>query len=132
VDFSVVQNQQLLLEAANGLSMTLNSGGAVVYLSTVEVVGTGANAGLAVVSHRITIGNTALASSRVAEPSNVLASGEVVNYEGDPLAVADIASALTLEVGELVYVVETYHSPTDIALAQRLFGSRQLTTRSYY
>lgn len=132
VDFSLIQNKQLLLEASNGLSMTLNGGAAVVYLSTVEVIDTGANSGEEVVTHRITIGNTAVAASQVAVPGTVLASGEVVNFENDPLAVASISNALTLEVGELVYVVESYHQPTDIDLAERMFGQRQLSARSYY
>ena len=57
---------------------------------------------------------------------------EVVDFENDPLAVAVIANALTLNAGDLVYVVEAYHLPADIDLATRLFGSRQMSASAYY
>jgi hypothetical protein len=132
VDFSIVQNKQLLLDTSNGLSMTINGGAAVLYLSTVEVVDTGSNAGNAVVTNRIVIGNVALAPSQVAQLGSVGASGEVINFENDPLALATISNALSLEVGDLVYVVEAYHLPSDIDLAEKMFGSRQLSARAYY
>ncbi len=132
VDFSSPQNRQLLLEASNGLSMTVNGGDAVVYFSTVEVADAGANSGQPVVTHRVVVGNASLESSGIASPAVVLPSGQVSDYENDPTAVAAVASTLTLVSGDLAYVVEAFHTPTDIPIAPRMFGNRRLAAGAYY
>lgn len=132
VDFSLTQNRQLLLTASGGLSMTLNGGDGVVYLSRVEVADTGSNRGYAVVANRIAIGNVSLAGSRVAMPASVLANGDVEDYQNDPLARAVVAPSLTLAAGDVTYVVEAYHTPTDIPVVDSFFGRQRLTAAAYY
>lgn len=132
VDFSIIQNRQLLLTASNGLSMTLNGGDGIVYLSRVEVADSGSNSGFPVVTNRISIGNAALVLSRIAMPATVLPNGDVVDYENDPLARAAIASSLTLVGTDVAYVVEAYHTPTDIPMVDAFFGQQRLTATAYY
>lgn len=132
VDFSLPQNRELLLTSSSGLSMTLDGGDGVVYLSTVEVAEAGSNNGFPVVTHRIAIGNVSLASSRVATPATVLANGDVDDYQNDPLARATVASSLTLAGGDIAYVVEAYHTPTDIPVVDLFYGPQRLTAAAYY
>lgn len=132
VDFSLLQNRQLLLASSNGLSMTLNGGDGIVYLSRVEVADAGSNNGFPVVTNRIALGNAALLSSRIAAPATVLGNGDVVDYQNDPLARAAIASSLTLVGNDIAYVVEAYHTPTDIPIVDVFFGQQRLTATAYY
>lgn len=132
VDFSLLQNRQLLLTSSNGLSMTLDGGDGVVYMTTVEIAEAGSNSGFPVVTNRIAIGNTSIAASRIATPTTVLASGEVLNFEDDPSARATVASTLTLVSGDLAYAVEVYHMPTDIPMVSSFFGQQRMTAAAYY
>ena len=132
VDFSLVQNRELLLTSAAGLSMTLNGGDGVVYLSTVEVAAAGSNSGFPVVTNRISIGDVSLMPSRVATPAALLSNGDVDDYENDPLARATVASGLTLEDGDIAYVVEAYHTPTDMPVVDLFFGQQRLGATAYY
>ena len=132
VDFSLVQNRQLLLTSSSGLSMTLNGGDGISYLSRVEVADSGSNNGFPVVTNRVAIGNASLLSSRIAMPATVLANGDVDDYQNDPLARAAIASSLTLLGNDIAYFVEVYHTPTDIPMVDVLFGQQRLTATAYY
>lgn len=132
VDFSLLQNRQLLLTASNGLSMTLDGGDGVLYLSRVEVADEGSNSGFPVVTNRVAIGNAAIALSTIAMPAAMLPNGNVIDYENDPLARAAIASSLTLAGNDVAYVVEVYHTPTDIPVVNAFFGEQRLTASAYY
>ena len=132
VDFSLTQNRELLLTSSTGLSMTLNGGDGVVYMSRVEVAGAGSNNGFPVVTNRVAVGQVSLASSRIATPTSVLPNGDVDDYENDPLARAMVAPSLTLAGGDIAYVVEAYHTPTDIPVVDLFFGQQRLTAAAYY
>lgn len=132
VDFGLVQNRQLLLTSSDGLSMTLNGGDGVVYLTTVEIAEAGANDGLPVVTNRIVIGNSTIAASRIGTPAIVQASGDVSDFENDPAARATVAPTLTLESGDIAYAVEAYHTPTDIPMVASFFGQQRMIAAAYY
>lgn len=132
VDFSLVQNRQLLLTSSNGLSMTLNGGDGIVYLSRVEVADSGSNNGFPVVTNRVAIGNASLLLSRIAMPATILANGDVDDYQNDPLARAVISPNRTLVGNDIAYVVEAYHTPTDIPMVDSFFGQQRLTATAYY
>jgi hypothetical protein len=132
VDFSLPQNRQLLLRSANGLSMTLDGGDGVIYLSTVEVAEAGLNSGFPVVTNRIEIGNVALEGSRIANPAAILPNGDVDDFENDPLARAAVAPSLTLASGDIAYFVEAYHTPADIPVVDSFFGPQHLAATAYY
>jgi hypothetical protein len=138
VDFSQTQNQQLLLQAATGMNMSLNGGQGVVYLSTVVLAppnGPGENrpnANLPVVAHRITIGNVNLPNSNIAMPTGVASNGEVAGYDDDNLSArATLPAGLTLVQGERFYFAEVFHTPTDIGFPG-IFAPELLYSRAVF
>ncbi len=115
VDFTLQQNKQLILQAADGMQMTVAGGQGVIYLSTVIVAQTGDNLGLPVVSERIVIANASMAQSKVGMPAAVLSNGEVVDYDNDPQARATLPAGVTLANNERVYVAEVFHNPVNLS-----------------
>ena len=114
VDFSVSQNQDLLLDAATGMQMTTTGGLGVIYLSTVVLADSGQNLGLPVVVHRIGIGNPSIFSSSIGTPTTVQANGDVQNPDNDLQARAQMPGGITLTGNERIFVAECYHQPVDL------------------
>jgi hypothetical protein len=115
VDFTLTQNKELLLRAADGMEMTVAGGQGVIYLSTVILSQEGDNTGEAVVSERIVISNANLHDSAIAMPTSVLANGEVVDYDNDGNALATLPPGVTLFNNERIFVAEVFHNPQNLA-----------------
>ena len=83
VSFVSNQNKQFLVDAADGMGMTLTGGTAVVYLSLLQRVpptarcgsGACANAGMIVIAQRFAVGNASLAPSKFGMPAQLDAEG---------------------------------------------------------
>lgn len=128
VDFNSTQNKQLFLRGAADLGITLNSGKGVVYLTRLEKGVPGSNNdGLMVIAERYVIGNTAIASSSIGQPSasiwpdttNPNPNGDVRNRNDDTTARATTPATLaSLALGESMYVAEVYAGADGI-----LFGN---------
>jgi hypothetical protein len=127
------------------MGMTLNGGTAVVYLSLLERVpmtvmcgaGTCANAGLIVISQRFSVGNESLAASKFGMPANLDSQGNHFDAFGDPDAragnvPASLNSAATgLQANEIVYVVETFHTPSTISFPG-IFSPQMMYSRAFF
>lgn len=125
VDFSQTSSQNLLLELAQGLNMTLTGGNGVVILSTVTYVGDNdclaagiqpgdcPNDNSTVFTRQIVVGNSALQGSAFGTPSAaIIGSGgniTTMNYLTNASARANnFASVITLSSGQYAYVAETF------------------------
>lgn len=145
VSFVSDQNKQFLVDAASGMGMTLNGGNAVVYLSLLDRVpptvicgsGTCTNAGMIVISQRFTVGNTSLAPSKFGMPANLDSQGNHLNAYGDSDAratnvPASLSSVSTgLKPNEIVYVVETFHTPSTISFPG-IFAPQIMYSRAFF
>ena len=131
VDFTLVQNKELLLKAADGMEMTVDGGQGVIYLSTVILSQEGDNQGDPVVSERIVIANAGLHDSAVAMPATVLPNGEVVDYDNDANAVASLPPGVELFGNERIYVAETFHDPRNLAF-EGIFVPQGLYSAAFF
>lgn len=131
VDFTLVQNKELLLKAADGMEMTVDGGQGVIYLSTVILSQEGDNEGDPVVSERIVIANAGLHDSAVAMPTTILPNGEVVNYDNDANAVASLPPGVELFGNERIYVAETFHDPRNLAF-EGIFVPQGLYSAAFF
>jgi hypothetical protein len=145
VSFVSDQNKQFLVDAATGMGMTLNGGTAVIYLSLLERVpltakcGSGicANAGMIVISQRFSVGNESLAASKFGMPANLDAEGNHLNAFGDtdaragniPASLGNTATGL--QANEIVYVVETLHTPTTLTFPG-IFSPQMMYSRAFF
>lgn len=110
VDFSVAQNQQMLLQLAGNLNITNTGGNGEVILSTIQCLAPGQ----AVCTRRLVIGNAGLRSSSFASPRMIDAAGNV-NYSSDPAASANsFLSVLPMTAGDVAYLAETYFRSPDL------------------
>jgi hypothetical protein len=118
MDFSQPSNQDIALNAAEGLQVDIRGGHGVLILSKIRVVqpadcaarlsGKCANEGRAVVTQRYVLGNAALRSSSFGTPLGVEPrTGNVRDWANDPSARADGFSG-SLKPGEFTYVAECY------------------------
>ncbi|HUA22135.1 MAG TPA: hypothetical protein VMB25_25500 [Bryobacteraceae bacterium] len=118
MDFSQPSNQDIALNAAEGLQVDIRGGHGVLILSKIRVVqpadcaarpsGKCANEGRAVVTQRYTLGNAALRTSSFGTPDNVdPRTGNVHDWADDPSARAEGFSG-NLKPGESTYVAECY------------------------
>ncbi len=120
VDFSSRANQDIALNAAEGLGMRIRDGGGVLILSKIRVVHDSdcpaqgcANRGYAVVVQRFVMGNAGLRTSSFGTPSAVdPGSGNVKNWATDPSARAQDFSS-NLRPGEFTYAAECYLASTE-------------------
>jgi hypothetical protein len=138
IDFSQDRNKQLLLQAATGMNVTVNSGEAVIYLTMVTRArpnGAGENrpnANLAVIAHRIVIGNGSLAPSSIGMPVDIQPDGEVNRYDNDNISArATLPAGLTLAVDEKIYIAEVFHTPVDLGFSG-IFAPRLLYSRAMF
>jgi hypothetical protein len=123
MDFSDPANQNIALNAAEGLGMNIRAGNGVVILSRIRVVhdtdcvqnasGNCANKNFAVITQRFVIGNPVLRTSSFGTPGNVdPRTGNVRNWTSDPSARAkDFPS--NLKPGEFTYAAESYFTSTE-------------------
>lgn len=140
LDFSVVQNQRMIVRLTEGLGMKLNTnydpdpnGRGVVIVSQVTIPSdsdcTGAgliggactNRGVPVIIHRYRFGNTALRSSDFGQPpSNLIGTDGSVsanNYlTNTALRATNFGSVMTLTSSEIAFITETYFSSPDYDL----------------
>jgi hypothetical protein len=145
VSFVSDQNKQFLVDAADGMGMTLNGGNAVVYLSLLQRVpssaqcggGTCTNAGLIVIAQRFSVGNTSLAASKFGMPSQLDAEGNHLDPFGTSEARAtNVPASLNsassgLQPNEIVYVVESFHTPSTIAFPG-IFSPQMMYSRAFF
>ena len=131
VDFTLPQNKALLLQAADGMQMTVDGGQGVIYLSTVVVAQDGDNLGKPVVSERIVIANAGFDDSEIAMPASILPNGEVLGYEDDPQAVASLPPGVTLSGNERVFVAEVFHNPQNLGF-EGIFVPQGLYSAAYF
>jgi hypothetical protein len=131
VDFTLPQNKELILRAADGMEMTVGGGQGVIYLSTVIVAATGDNLGYAVVSERIVIANAGMANSHISMPATILPNGEVLDYDNDPQARATLPPDVTLVNNERVYVAEVFHNPSNLSF-EGIFVPQGLYSTAFF
>jgi len=140
IDFSVLQNQRLIVRLTEGLGMKLNAnydpdpnGRGVVIVSRVQVpsdadcLGAGltlggcTNRGIPVITQRLRFGNLALRTSDFGQPPAALldSDGSVAasDYLTNPaLRATNFSSVITLNATENAYVTEVYFSSPDYDL----------------
>jgi len=138
VDFTQDQNKQVLLQAASGMNMTISGGQGVIYLSLVVQSppnGPGQNrpnANMAVVAHRVVIGNGPLANSAIAMPTGVASNGEVAGcYDDNVSARATLPPGLTLNANERFYIAEVIHTPKELGFPG-IFAPSRLYSRAVF
>lgn len=140
IDFSILQNQRMIVRLTEGLGMKLNanydpnpSGRGVVIVSTVTIpsdadclgaglaLGACTNRGVPVITHRFRFGNTALRTSSLGQPASSLiaADGSVAVNDyltNTALRASNFASIVSLTADEIAYVTEAYFSSPDYDL----------------
>jgi hypothetical protein len=140
IDFSVLQNQRLIVRLTEGLGMKLNAnhdpdpnGRGVVIVSQVTIpadsdclgagltLGACTNRGVPVITHRYRFGNTALRTSDFGQPpANLIGSDGSVsanNYlTNTALRATNFGSVMTLGASEIAFVTEVYFSSPDYDL----------------
>ncbi len=125
IDFSQSGNQNILVQLAQPLGMTVNGGTGVVILSKITYLNNAICSGIPncnvnqqVLVQRIVVGNSGLRSSNFAAAGAVTldAQGNVFNYMTDSHAVVSgLSGKLTLNGNEFAYVAETYFPSADIS-----------------
>ncbi len=134
IDFSQISNQTVLLQSATGMGMTRTGGNGALYLSTVVQATPGTtkrNTGMAVVSHRIKMGNTGMAVSSVGMPYSIKTNGTVNNYEDDPTARATLPSGVTVGPNEKLFMAEVFHDPKELKFGG-FFAPSRLYSRAIF
>jgi hypothetical protein len=133
VDFSQPGSQNMLVQLAQGLNMTMTGGNALVILSTVAYVGTNecsaggyttakcTNLGKLVFVRRILIGNASLQVNTFGDPSSLVGTGGYIDPSDYAVKAAAIANnfsnviALTAS-GQQAYMAETFVVSPDLNL----------------
>ena len=137
IDFSIPQNQRLIVRLTDGLGMKLNTnydpdpdGRGVVIVSQVTVpsdadctgaglaLGACTNRGIPVIKHRVRFGNIALRTSDLGQPpANLIAAdGSVAANDyltNTALRAANYGAIMTLNATEIAFVTEVYFSSPD-------------------
>ncbi len=146
VDFSTVQNQDLLVRLAQGTGMARTGGTGVIILSRVQKVyqsdcdagsldaGECSNLGEYVVTQRIVVGNPAVRVSSFGTPNPALldAQGVVANYLKDFSARAGaFGDILALNEMEMAYAAEVYVPSPDLDF-QRVRTATGVYSRSIF
>ena len=140
IDFSILQNQRLIVRLTNGLGMQLNAnydpdpdGRGVVIVSQVTIpsdadctgaglaLGACTNLGVPVIKNRIRFGNTTLRTSEFGQPpANLIAAdGSVATNDyltNTALRAANFGAIMTLNATEIAFVTEVYFSSPDYDL----------------
>ncbi len=140
IDFSILQNQRLIVRLTNGLGMQLNAnydpdpnGKGVVIVSQVTVpsdtdctgagltLGACTNRGIPVITNRIRFGNTTLRTSEMGQPpANLIAADGTVAVNdyltNTALRAANFGNIMTLNATEIAYITEVYFSSPDYDL----------------
>ncbi len=140
IDFSIVQNQRMIVRLTEGLGMKLNAnydpaptGRGLIIVSTVTIpsdadctgagltLGACTNRGIPVITHRFRFGNTSLRTSELGQPSSTLiaADGSVAVNDyltNTALRAANFGSIVTLTADEIAYITEAYFSSPDYDL----------------
>ena len=140
IDFSILQNQRLIVRLTNGLGMQLNAnydpdpnGKGVVIVSQVTVpsdsdctgagltLGACTNRGIPVITNRIRFGNTTLRTSEMGQPpANLIAAdGSVAVNDyltNTALRAANFGNIMTLNATEIAYITEVYFTSPDYDL----------------
>ena len=140
IDFSILQNQRLIVRLTEGLGMKLNTnydpdsnGRGVVIVSQVTIpsdsdctgagltLGACTNRGVPVITYRYRFGNTTLRTSDFGQPSSTLiaADGSVAVNDyltNTALRATNFGSVITLNADEIAYVTEVYFSSPDYDL----------------
>ena len=140
IDFSILQNQRLIVRLTEGLGMKLNTnydpdsnGRGVVIVSQVTIpsdsdctgagltLGACTNRGVPVITYRYRFGNTTLRTSDFGQPSGTLiaADGSVAVNDyltNTALRATNFGSVITLNADEIAYVTEVYFSSPDYDL----------------
>jgi len=110
VDFSITQNQSMLLQLAGNLNISRGSGNGEVILSTIQCT----SPGQAVCTRRIVIGNAGLRSSSFSNPTLVDSVGNV-DFINDPAAADNsFLSRLPMNAGDTAYLAESYFQSPDL------------------
>jgi Flp pilus assembly protein TadG len=123
VDFSQAQNRALLIQMSAGLNITDSGGNGVIILSLIQAV----NAGQAVCTRQLVIGNAGLRPSSFTNPTLVDSSGNVT-IAGDPGAVANsFLNVMAMAPGDTAYVAESYFSSSDYDWTGFLTGNGTYT-----
>lgn len=140
LDFSIVQNQRMIVRLTEGLGMKLNAnydpdpnGRGVVIVSQVTIpsdsdctgagltLGACTNRGIPVIIHRFRFGNTALRASDFGQPpANLIGSDGSVSANdyltNTALRATNFGSVMTLTSSEIAFVTEVYFSSPDYDL----------------
>jgi hypothetical protein len=141
IDFTQSSGQQLLVRLATGLNFQLNGGTGVAIFSTILMVGPNdctagglqANTGscpnlkCAVYTRWYRVGNTAVFTSTLGNPTTANVSTGILNsssYLKDSSARASgISNLMTLAAGQSIYVTEVYFSSSDYNITGFLTGN---------
>ncbi len=140
IDFSIVQNQRMIVRLTEGLGMKLNAnydpdpnGRGVVIVSQVTIPsdsdcdgaglvgGACTNRGVPVIIHRYRFGNTSLRTSDLGQPAanliNTDGSVDASDYlTNTALRANNFSSIMTLNSSEIAFVTEVYFSSPDYDL----------------
>ncbi len=140
IDFSILQNQRLIVRLTEGLGMKLDTnynpdpnGRGVVIVSQVTIpsdtdctgagltLGACTNRGIPVITYRYRFGNTTLRTSDFGQPSGTLiaADGSVAVNDyltNAALQATNFGSVITLNADEIAYITEVYFSSPDYDL----------------
>jgi len=123
VDFSIQDNQEILVRLTQGMGMTLTGGNGVIILSKVTYIAdadctaggkTGAdctNRNKYVIRNRIVVGNKSYHASNLGTPSNtsLASNGDALNILTDAtLQSNNFSTLLTLGTGEYAFVAESF------------------------
>lgn len=145
VSFVSDQNKQFLVDAADGMGMTLTGGNAVVYLTLLQRVppsalcggGPCANAGRIAISQRFSVGNTTLSASKFGMPANLDSEGNHLDaFDDTDARAANVPASLDnaasgLQPNEIVYVVESFHTPSTITFPG-IFSPNMMYSRAFF
>lgn len=108
---------------ASGMNITDSGGSGVIMFSEIDYT----NAGQAVCSRRLVIGNAGLRTSSFANPRVIDSSGNV-DYTHDSGAAANaFLAVMPMSPGDVAYVVEAYVSSADYDWAGFLTGNGTYT-----
>lgn len=141
VDFSKDANKDLIVRVSKGLNMTRSGGNGLVTLSQVLMIAQSdctaanlttaqcTNLGYAVITQRLTVGNTTLTTSTVGSPPGSLieSDGTIIpaNYltntscRANTLSNANGSGLLTLQNSERTFIAEAYFRAPELSFLNR-------------
>ena len=140
-NFSLDENKDLLL-FGQGLEITRNGGGGVIYLTRVVMAPTGSgNDGQLVVAERHVIGDPGYKASVVGQPNGQIwphpdkpaPTGDVKDYFDEPSALAAVpAGLLTLPIGESMFIAEVYHTADGLKFGNVWGDAQHMSAIAYF